>query len=137
MAFMEERPIRRLRRILVIRKVVVTLRMMNSVPLRRIKPRARNNLTGWPCTRLITRSVMATFSGSPARDGACILFHPPSFHMSRITAIETAIPSGIMPSLVLVRIHTDDGLTGCGETYYTPHAIASSIGMPKLSRSDG
>ena len=47
--------------------------------------------------------------------------------MSRITAIETAIPSGIMPSLVLVRIHTDDGLTGCGETYYTPHAIASLI----------
>ena len=47
--------------------------------------------------------------------------------MSRITAIETAIPAEIMPNLILVRIHTDDGLIGCGETYYTPHAIESLI----------
>ena len=47
--------------------------------------------------------------------------------MSRITSIETSIPSGIMPNLLLVRIHTDDGLVGFGETYYTPHAIASLI----------
>lgn len=47
--------------------------------------------------------------------------------MPRITAIETAIPSSIMPNLLLVRIHTDDGLAGCGETYYTPHAVASLI----------
>lgn len=47
--------------------------------------------------------------------------------MPKITAIETAIPSGIMPNLVLVRIHTDDGLIGCGETYYTPHAIQALI----------
>lgn len=47
--------------------------------------------------------------------------------MSRIIAIETAIPSGIMPNLLLVRIHTDDGFIGCGETYYTPHAIAALI----------
>ncbi len=47
--------------------------------------------------------------------------------MSRITAIETAIPSSIMPNLALVRIHTEDGFIGCGETYYTPHAIASLI----------
>lgn len=47
--------------------------------------------------------------------------------MPRITAIETAIPSSIMPNLLLVRIHTDDGLIGCGETYYTPHAIAALI----------
>jgi galactonate dehydratase len=47
--------------------------------------------------------------------------------MSRITAIETAIPAGIMPNLLLVRIHTDDGIVGCGETYYTPHAIAALI----------
>jgi L-alanine-DL-glutamate epimerase-like enolase superfamily enzyme len=45
----------------------------------------------------------------------------------RITAIETAIPSGIMPNLLLVRVHTDEGLIGHGETYYTPHAIASLI----------
>ena len=47
--------------------------------------------------------------------------------MPRITAIETAIPRGIMSNLLLVRVHTDDGLVGCGETYYTPHAIASLI----------
>lgn len=47
--------------------------------------------------------------------------------MSRIVSIETAIPNSIMPNLVLVRIHTDDGLIGCGETYYTPHAIAALI----------
>lgn len=47
--------------------------------------------------------------------------------MPRITAIETAIPAHIMPNLVLVRIHTDDGRIGCGETYYTPHAIAALI----------
>jgi galactonate dehydratase len=47
--------------------------------------------------------------------------------MPRITAIETAIPDGIMPNLILIRIHTEDGLIGCGETYYTPHAIESLI----------
>lgn len=47
--------------------------------------------------------------------------------MSRITAIETAIPSGIMPNLILLRIHTEDGIIGCGETYYTPHAIEALI----------
>jgi len=47
--------------------------------------------------------------------------------MPRITAIETAIPHGIMSNLLLVRVHTDDGLVGCGETYYTPHAIAALV----------
>ncbi|MEZ6091275.1 MAG: mandelate racemase/muconate lactonizing enzyme family protein [Pirellulaceae bacterium] len=47
--------------------------------------------------------------------------------MPRITAIETSIPDGIMPNLILVRIHTDDGWIGCGETYYTPHAIEGLI----------
>jgi L-alanine-DL-glutamate epimerase-like enolase superfamily enzyme len=47
--------------------------------------------------------------------------------MPRITAIETAIPASIMPNLIVVRIHTDDGLIGCGETYYTPQAIESLI----------
>ena len=47
--------------------------------------------------------------------------------MPRITAIETAIPQDVMTNLLLVRIHTDDGLVGCGETYYTPHAIAALI----------
>lgn len=47
--------------------------------------------------------------------------------MPKITAIETTIPSGVMPNLVLVRIHTEDGLIGCGETYYTPHGIQALI----------
>lgn len=47
--------------------------------------------------------------------------------MSKIIAIETVIPEGIMPNLILIRIHTEDGLIGCGETYYTPHAIDALI----------
>lgn len=47
--------------------------------------------------------------------------------MPKITAIETAVPAGIMTNLVLLRIHTDDGFIGCGETYYTPHAIEGMI----------
>lgn len=47
--------------------------------------------------------------------------------MPRITSIETCIPAAIMPNLLLVRVHTDEGLIGCGETYYTPHAVAALI----------
>lgn len=47
--------------------------------------------------------------------------------MPKITAVETAIPAEVMPNLILVRIHTEDGLMGCGETYYTPHAIEALI----------
>ncbi len=47
--------------------------------------------------------------------------------MTKIAAIETIIPADIMPNLLLVRVTTDDGLVGCGETYYTPHAIAALI----------
>ena len=52
--------------------------------------------------------------------------------MPRITAIETTVPADMMSNLVLVRIHlvrihTDEGLIGCGETYYTPQAIESLI----------
>lgn len=32
-----------------------------------------------------------------------------------------------MPNLLLVRVHTDDGYIGCGETYYTPTAIEALI----------
>jgi len=45
----------------------------------------------------------------------------------KITAIETTVPVDIMPNLILVRVHTEDGLIGCGETYYTPHAIEGLI----------
>lgn len=47
--------------------------------------------------------------------------------MPRIIAIETCVPADIMSNLILVRIHTDDGLIGCSETYYTPQAIESLI----------
>ena len=47
--------------------------------------------------------------------------------MATITAIETAVPSDIMSNLILVRIHTDEGQIGCGETYYTPQAVESLI----------
>lgn len=47
--------------------------------------------------------------------------------MPRITAIETVTPSEIMPNLILLRIQTDAGFIGCGETYYTPQAIEALI----------
>lgn len=47
--------------------------------------------------------------------------------MPRITKIETCIPVDIMSNLMLVRVHTAEGHVGCGETYYTPSAIADLI----------
>ncbi|MBG87791.1 MAG: mandelate racemase [Verrucomicrobiales bacterium] len=47
--------------------------------------------------------------------------------MPKITAIETTIPAGIMTNLVLIRVHTNAGIIGCGETYYTPHAIQALV----------
>ncbi len=51
----------------------------------------------------------------------------------RITAIETVIPSDVMPGLLALRIHTDAGesdgeaIVGHGETYYIPAAAAAVI----------
>lgn len=45
----------------------------------------------------------------------------------KIVKIETAIPESIMPGLLLLRIHTDEGLIGCGETYYAPEAVAALL----------
>src|SRR5262245_15990493 len=45
----------------------------------------------------------------------------------RITAVETLIPEKLFPSLLLVRVHTDTGLIGHGETYYAPHACAALL----------
>ena len=47
----------------------------------------------------------------------------------KIVAIETIVPGELsqLPALVFVRIHTDDGLVGCGETYYTPRAVSEYI----------
>lgn len=44
----------------------------------------------------------------------------------KIAKIETTV-SPQVPGLLLCRIHTDDGLIGCGETYYIPHAAAAVI----------
>lgn len=45
----------------------------------------------------------------------------------RITAIETSIPLDILPGLMLLRIHTDAGTVGHGETCYIPQACAALI----------
>ncbi|MCO6455449.1 MAG: mandelate racemase/muconate lactonizing enzyme family protein [Pirellulaceae bacterium] len=51
----------------------------------------------------------------------------------RITRIETVEAAGIMPGLLLLRIHTDAGpidqtpVVGHGETYYVPEAAAAVI----------
>lgn len=45
----------------------------------------------------------------------------------RIIAIETSIPDDIMPGLMLLRIHSEGGWIGHGETYYAPHAVAAMV----------
>ena len=45
----------------------------------------------------------------------------------RITALETVIPDHVMPGLLLLRIHTDAGVIGHGETYYAPHGVAALL----------
>ena len=45
----------------------------------------------------------------------------------RITRIETCLPKDLFPGLVLCRIHTDQGLVGCGESYYIPEAVEAVI----------
>ncbi|NQZ68169.1 MAG: mandelate racemase/muconate lactonizing enzyme family protein [Lentisphaeria bacterium] len=45
----------------------------------------------------------------------------------KITAIETSIPLDLFPGLLLCRIHTDQGIIGCGESYYIPQAIEAVI----------
>lgn len=44
-----------------------------------------------------------------------------------ITAIETLVPRQIMSGLLLLRIHTDEGVIGHGESYIAPHAIAALL----------
>jgi L-alanine-DL-glutamate epimerase-like enolase superfamily enzyme len=45
----------------------------------------------------------------------------------RITGIETSCPGDLWPGLMLLRIHTDAGVIGCGDTYYIPTAVAAVI----------
>ena len=44
----------------------------------------------------------------------------------RITAIET-IHVGAYPNITFVEVHTDEGLTGLGETFRTPKTVAAQI----------
>ena len=46
-----------------------------------------------------------------------------------ITGIETIIPGekSPLPEIVFVRVFTDDGVVGHGETYYTPRAVSEYI----------
>jgi galactonate dehydratase len=52
---------------------------------------------------------------------------PASAGRHRLVLLETAVPEDIMPGLMLLRVHTDSGLVGHGETYYGSHAVASLI----------
>jgi len=45
----------------------------------------------------------------------------------RITRIESVVPESISRHLLMVRVHTDAGLIGCGETYHIPEACAAVI----------
>lgn len=45
----------------------------------------------------------------------------------KITAIETMQPRELFPGLLLVRIHTEDGIIGHGETYYCAEAVQAMI----------
>ena len=45
----------------------------------------------------------------------------------KITAIETLQPQELFPGLLLVRIHTEDGIIGHGETYYCAEAVQAMI----------
>ncbi|MCC7261691.1 MAG: mandelate racemase/muconate lactonizing enzyme family protein [Candidatus Latescibacteria bacterium] len=44
-----------------------------------------------------------------------------------ITAIETVLPPAFAPHLVALRIHTDAGIIGCGETYFCGQAVTGMI----------
>ena len=44
-----------------------------------------------------------------------------------VTAIESVQPLDLFPDLLLVRIHTDAGLIGHGETYYCAEAVQAML----------
>jgi len=46
----------------------------------------------------------------------------------KISKIETvSCPTGATPALSFVRVHTDEGVSGLGETYYTPESVAAYV----------
>lgn len=59
-----------------------------------------------------SRPIAATISPAPKP--------VPNSSGIKITALETVIPDDLMPGLLLLRIHTDAGIIGHGETYYVP-----------------
>ena len=44
-----------------------------------------------------------------------------------VTAIESVQPLEFFPDLLLVRIHTDAGIIGHGETYYCAEAVQAML----------
>ena len=46
-----------------------------------------------------------------------------------IVGIETIIPGdqSPLPEIVFVRVYTDEGVVGHGETYYTPRAVSEYV----------
>jgi L-alanine-DL-glutamate epimerase-like enolase superfamily enzyme len=52
----------------------------------------------------------------------------------RVTAVET-IQLGEFPNLCLVRLHTDEGLVGLGETFFGAAAVAAHIHETAAGRS--
>lgn len=47
--------------------------------------------------------------------------------IEKIIKIETIIPDTIAQEICLIRIHTENGIIGHGETYYIPQAVANTI----------
>src|SRR5579872_6114078 len=45
----------------------------------------------------------------------------------KIVRIETALGNEVSPYLLFCRIHTDSGISGVGESFYIPEAVAAVI----------
>lgn len=65
--------------------------------------------------------------GIPPMPRMCLPPTPVEEGAVRITAVETSVPDDLFPGLLAVRVHTDAGVVGCGETYYCPHAVAALV----------
>jgi hypothetical protein len=88
----------------------------------RFYPRTRNRIAGFVALRnmMSNRHAKPFVVGKGRLSMSLMTEH-------KIVAIETSVPEDHMPGLLLVRVHTDSGLVGHGETYYTPQAVAAMI----------
>jgi len=79
--------------------------------------------------RQLGTNVSMPFSPDPFMDSSTRSYLPATPHPAplKIISIETSIPHAIMPGVGFVRIQTEDGRVGFGETYYAPDAVASLI----------